>query len=598
MLPLLKHPRSGMKVNLLVILIFTFGLPAMAQTAKLTRGPYLQTVNPTGITVRWRTDKPTNSVVRFGTTAGQLTQTTTDANSVTDHSVTLKGLPSATRFYYAVGASAGDVAGPATDQFFTTAPPAGSTKSVRFWALGDFGAGSDRQRGTLDAFVKATQTKPVDAWIWLGDNAYSYGRDDEFQKWVFDFYPNQLKNIPFWPAPGNHDYHDNSNDYTIPYYELTTTPQQAEAGGIPSNSKSYYSADYGPVHLVALDSYGNEDRKFRLYDTTGTQAQWLKRDLAANKLPWTIVFWHHPPYTKGSHNSDTEKDLEQLREAVTPILERYNVDLALFGHSHVYERSYLMRGHQGMANTFVKKQHAVDTTTGRYDGSPNSCPIIRKNEGVVYVVNGSGGANRGQSAGYPHPAMVYSNAQLGGSMLIEVAENRLDAQWIAEDNTVGDQFTIVKNVNQRQTLTLKTGESATLTASWPGDYRWSNGQTGRTISASTAGTYTVTDDKNCLRDEFVVTVPVIVTGTDPLPGGQFNVYPNPGNGRVMVELSLPKPGDVTLRLTDNRGAVVWQRQLSHIQQHREELTLAEGSPFFLLTVQTDGKTLTRKIVRQ
>ncbi len=586
-----------MKRYLSILVSVCLWLPATAQTAKLIRGPYLQTVTPTGITLRWRTDAATGSTVRYGTAAGQLTQTATDATPVTDHSITLKGLTAATRFYYAVGSSAGDVAGPATDQFFTTAPPAGSTKSVRIWALGDFGTGSDRQRGTLDAFVKATQNKPADAWVWLGDNAYSYGYDDEFQKWVFDYYPAQLKNIPFWPAPGNHDYHDDSNAFDIPYYKLTTTPQQAEAGGTASNTKSYYSADYGPVHLIALDSYGNEGGKSRLYDTTGAQIQWLKRDLAANKLAWTIVFWHHPPYTKGSHNSDTETELVQIRQAVLPILERYNVDVALFGHSHVYERSYLMKGHLGQASTFLKSLHAVDTSTGRYDGSPNSCPIIRKNQGIVYVVNGSGGAARGQAAGYPHPAMVYSNTQLGGSMLIDVAENRLDAQWIAEDNTVGDQFTIVKDVNQKQALTLKTGETVALTASWPGQYRWNNGQTGRTISIATAGTYTVTDDRNCLHDQFVVTSPAVITGVETFPGGQFSVYPNPSTGRVTVDLSLAKVNDVTLRLTDSRGVVVWQRQLSQVQQHREDVTLPGSSALFFMTLQTDGTTLTRKILR-
>lgn len=587
-----------MKLVICSLLFLGVWLPATAQTAKLTRGPYLQTVTPTGITVRWRTSQPTNSVVKFGAAAGQLGQTVTDANLVTDHVVTLKGLTAATRYYYAVGSSAGDVAGPAADQFFTTAPPAGSTKPVRIWALGDFGIGSDRQRATLNAFVQATQTRPADAWIWLGDNAYNGGYDNEYQQWVFDIYPNQLKTLPFWPAPGNHDYHDDINAFNIPYYAITTTPKQAEAGGTPSNSPSYYSADYGPVHLVALDSYGNEGGKSRLYDTTGTQIQWLKRDLSANKLPWVIVYWHHPPYTKGSHNSDTESELVKIRQTVNPILERYNVDLALFGHSHVYERSYLMKGHYGLANTFSKQQNIVDGSTGRYDGSPNSCPIIRKNEGVIYVVNGAGGAPRGQAADYPHPAMVYSNTQLGGSMLIDVTENRLDAQWITENNTVGDQFTIVKNVNQKQALTLKTNEPATLTASWPGQYRWSNGQTGRSISVSTGGTYTVTDDRNCLRDEFVVAAAPVITAAEPFAGGQFSVYPNPGNGRVTVQLSLARPGDVSLRLTDSRGQLIWQQQLHQIQYYRDEVVLPDGSPMYLLTVQSNGQTLTRKLLRQ
>ncbi len=773
-----------MKPYFVLLIVLCCGLPAIAQPAKLLRGPYLQTVTPTGITIRWRTDLATTSVVRFGTTAGQLTQTATDNVATTEHVVILKGLSPATRVYYTIGSSTGDLMAPSSDQSFLTAPATGSTKPIRLWVLGDFGTGSDRQRNAFNAFLQATQNKPPDAWVWLGDNAYSYGYDDEYQKWVYDYYPSQLKTLPFWPTPGNHDYHDDNNDFNTSYYAMMTTPQQGEAGGIPSNSKSYYSTDYGQVHLISLDSFGNEDGQTRLFDTTGRQIQWLKRDLAANKQPWTIVFFHHPPYTKGSRNSDTEADLVNIRQTVTPILERYNVDMVLSGHSHLYERSYLMRGHLGQASTFSKAMHAVDTTTGRYDGSANSCPIIRKNEGIVYIVNGGGGASNRPNPDFPHPAMVYANNDFGGSMLLDVTENRLDGQWIAEDGVVRDQFTIVKNVNKKQSLTIKPGETGTLTASWPGQYRWSNGQTARTISATTGGTYTVTDGQNCLRDEFTVTVPIpttavittsqlasnticagatasvafstsnvtpsaaivyavqlsdaqgsfvsgqtlgsgttspisvvlpgtlthgsnyalrvvasagisgavvvkpgpaftvralptatlggsltiikgenapvsvtltgdnpwagvlsdgttflassspavisvkpsqtttfqvssvqnqcgpgtvsgsvmvtvqLPTGVETFRGGQFSVYPNPSSGRVTVQLSLLETGDADLRLTDSRGALIWQRQLSHILQHEEEITLPAGSPVYFLTVHTDGQTMTRKIIRQ
>jgi hypothetical protein len=36
-----------------------------------------------------------------------------------------------------------------------------------------------------------------------------------------------------------------------------------------------------------------------------------------------------------------------MRQYAAPILERYGVDLVLSGHSHNYERSYLLDGHYG-----------------------------------------------------------------------------------------------------------------------------------------------------------------------------------------------------------------------------------------------------------
>ena len=44
-------------------------------------------------------------------------------------------------------------------------------------------------------------------------------------------------------------------------------------------------------------------------------------DLAQNTLPWVIAFWHHPPYTKGSHDSDSEIELIEMRQNALPILE-------------------------------------------------------------------------------------------------------------------------------------------------------------------------------------------------------------------------------------------------------------------------------------
>ena len=71
---------------------------------------------------------------------------------------------------------------------------------------------------------------------------------------------------------------------------------------------------------------------------------WLARDLAANRAKWTIAVFHHPPYSDGSHVSDTEDRMVQVREHVVPILERYGVDLVLSGHSHGYERTALVTG--------------------------------------------------------------------------------------------------------------------------------------------------------------------------------------------------------------------------------------------------------------
>src|SRR5258705_12371843 len=96
--------------------------------------------------------------------------------------------------------------------------------------------------------------------------------------------------------------------------------------------------------------------------------QWLRLDLAANTNLWLIAFWHHPPYSKGSHDSDWEFELVEMRENALPILEAYGVDLVLCGHSHGYERSFLLNGYYGGSETLVPEM-IKDGGDGRPSGT-------------------------------------------------------------------------------------------------------------------------------------------------------------------------------------------------------------------------------------
>ena len=120
---------------------------------------------------------------------------------------------------------------------------------------------------------------------------------------------------------------------------------------------------------------------------------WLEQDLAATEKDWIIAFWHSPPYSKGSHDSDFEANLVGMREQVVPILETYGVDLVLCGHSHSYERSFLLNGHYGSSATLTPAM-VLDPGSGRSEetgaynkslGGPDA------SRGAVYVVAGSAG---------------------------------------------------------------------------------------------------------------------------------------------------------------------------------------------------------------
>jgi hypothetical protein len=155
----------------------------------------------------------------------------------------------------------------------------------------------------------------------------------------------------------------------------------------------------------------------------------------------------------GSHDSDKVGEMARIRQNFTPILEEYGVDLVLCGHSHVYERTKMIKGYTGREADYDPKKHELSASTGLYDGSKNSAPYIKNsknNQGTVYVVSGSAGALGGAQPNYPHNAMYYSNNEFGGALMLEVQGNRLDLKWICSDGQIRDHFTMMKDVTPAQ----------------------------------------------------------------------------------------------------------------------------------------------------
>ncbi len=416
-------------------------VPKLSANASVSRGPYLQLGTPSSMVVRWRTFAASDSCVRYGTVQGSLTSSACLGASTTEHVVSVTGLAPDTKYFYSVGTSTATQEGGTADHFFVTSPAAGTPKPTRMWILGDSGTADSSQAAVRDAYFEVAGTSP-DLWLMLGDNAYNSGTDTEYQNAVFNMYPTVLRNSVLWPTLGNHDgVSADSAMQSGPYYNIFTLPTSAQAGGIASGTEAYYSFDYGDIHFVCLESY-ETDRS-----VGGAMLTWLAADLADNLANWTIVFFHHPPYSKGSHNSDTETQLVEMRTYALPILEAGGADLVLTGHSHSYERSFLLDGHYGTSGTILPG-HKLDAGDGQDAGDgpyqkPGGGPA--SHEGAVYVVAGSSGQIDGGSLN--HPAMHVSMSVLG-SMIIDVDGDRLDAQFIDDNGDLRDSFAIEKTVGQ------------------------------------------------------------------------------------------------------------------------------------------------------
>ncbi len=430
------------------------GSEKFSNKAKLIRGPYLQAASDTSIVIRWRTDVAVRTKVAYGEDFSGLQKKVEKLELATEHEVKLVGLKPDTKYYYSVG-SLNDTLESGQSIYFKTLPKPGAKGTYNIGIFGDCGALTVNQAKVRDQFNEYTKDIDLNAWILLGDNAYNDGTDIEFQAKFFNIYKDRLlKNYPVYPSPGNHDYHDvdfgaeyAQNTHNTAYYKNFTMPINGEAGGVPSGNPAYYSFDVGNIHFISLDSYGKEQENYYLYDVESPQVKWVQRDLEANKNKgWVVAFWHYPPYSKGTHDSDTDGIMSRLRENFIQLLEKAGVDLIICGHSHVYERSKLMAGHYGHSSTFNPKLHQLSSSSGLSDGTPNSGAYVKKKneKGTVYVVSGSSSYVGKPYPDFPHKAMYYSNATDAGAALLQVQGDKLQFKWICADGIVRDQFTMEK----------------------------------------------------------------------------------------------------------------------------------------------------------
>jgi hypothetical protein len=425
--------------------------------ARLIRGPYLQSGTPDSMIVRWRTDQPSSTSVYFGLSRTNLKFNARTHGAHTEHIVMLTNLTPNSRYYYALSSNTRDgTNGPGgTNIFggtntlfvnitnsFVSAPPPGTIKPTRVWVLGDPGTAKPLQRAVTDGFMKFNGDRDVDLWLMLGDNAYNSGKDSEYQNAVFATYHEMLRKSVLWPTLGNHDGGTaDSVTQSGVYYDIFTLPTMGQAGGEMSGTEAYYAFDYANIHFICLDSH-DTDRS-----TNGPMMRWLKADLAANTQQWTVVFFHHPPYSKGSHDTDSDKkddiSSKEMRENFVSVLEAGGVDLVLAGHSHAYERSWLMEGHLGKSTNFSFSM-IKSFGDGRLD---HDGPFRKSNltptpgEGTVYVVAGSSGQTGGIKA--VHPAMLLA-LNVAGSLALDVNGPRLTVTFVDPRGNSRDYFTMVR----------------------------------------------------------------------------------------------------------------------------------------------------------
>lgn len=316
---------------------------------QIIAGPYLQNPHKTDITVMWETDKECYGEVRV--CKASIPHVPKEKKPVSGevcvyrggtqklHKIKVDGLCPSTDYYYEIISGCGEEALLVEGLSFRTAPQEDTAFS--FILTAEEGGLGEQGLDLAAALHELIRRERPDFIQSVGDIVYNGTIDEDWNKYLFVPFDNILKCTPFYPCVGNHEVGGSS----VPDEQM---------GSRYANYLKYfdtsrnYSYDYGCAHFCVLDCPSMFERVISEGDDSYVPVlktavenspayRFLEADLATSNAAWKFVVFHYPPYTSSVY------DVREL-SALTPIFEKYGVDIVFNSHAIVYERSHPIKG--------------------------------------------------------------------------------------------------------------------------------------------------------------------------------------------------------------------------------------------------------------
>lgn len=142
-----------------------------------------------------------------------------------------------------------------------------------------------------------------------------------------------LRSLPVATTIGNHDH-----GFTNYSAHFNNPNNQDEASSEYNSGESAAGTDYyytyGNVLFIVLDTNNYN---------CATHENVMKKAIKENPdAKWRVVTFHHDIY--GSATSHSDSDGMVLRTQLTPLMDKYDIDVVLQGHDHSYSRTYQLSG--------------------------------------------------------------------------------------------------------------------------------------------------------------------------------------------------------------------------------------------------------------
>ena len=244
--------------------------------------------------------------------------------------------------------------------------------------------GSTRYRADIQNAVNHIIDQRPDLVITTGDHVAGQKQGLNYQAMWDVFHkvvtrPITSANIPFAPAPGNHD----ASAYSAYHKERMTYKKQWEGDYRPKvkmlNTHGFpfrYSYSLGPALFIVLDS--------TTVNFSQAEQKWVEFNLEkyGDNYPVKIVYGHVPLYPFAVNR---EKDYMHAPDFEN-VLNKYDVDLFVSGHHHTYYPG--RRGKLGLVGTSCLgggTRSLIGDETGKK--SPRSIIKFKYNKSGVFELN-------------------------------------------------------------------------------------------------------------------------------------------------------------------------------------------------------------------
>lgn len=193
-------------------------------------------------------------------------------------------------------------------------------------------------------------------------------------------HPDALKSLPVATTIGNHD--STSDQYTYHYnnpnsFDASAASDKEYTEGKTAAGTDYYYT-YGNVLFIVLDTNNYN---------CATHENVIKKAIAENPdTRWRVVTFHQDIYGSGYDHSDSDGII--LRTQLTPLMDKYDIDVVMQGHDHTYSRTYQLTGDGGQHTAYNKENYkGKDDQTFQ---NQNLCYAIKSGQASGTVTNPEG----------------------------------------------------------------------------------------------------------------------------------------------------------------------------------------------------------------